>query len=217
MKRKTLTRPLEIKSIYDSGEFVGYGSVFGNEDSQGDVVMPGAFKQTLKEWGAKGDLPPVLWQHLASEPIGIYTKMREDDHGLLVEGRLLINDDLLARRAYSHLRAGSVKGLSVGYNVPKGGGQWDEDAGVYRLSEIQLFEVSLVTFPANDQATGAVKGGFADKRSLENYLRDAGFSKSEARALIAGGYDGLGRCEAADSGLSELNAQINGLAAKFKS
>ncbi|WP_340619194.1 HK97 family phage prohead protease, partial [Xenorhabdus entomophaga] len=77
------------------GEFEGYGSVFGVKDSYDDIVLPGAFANTLKQWNEKGSLPALLWQHRMDEPIGIYTEMKEDETGLYLRGRLLIDDDPL--------------------------------------------------------------------------------------------------------------------------
>jgi HK97 family phage prohead protease len=218
MQKKTLARPLEIKSIDDSGTFEGYGSVFGNEDSYGDVVKHGAFTKTLADFKTKGKFPAMLWQHDSQQPIGVYTEMREDEHGLVVKGRLLINDDPLAKRAHAHMKAGSVSGLSIGYSVPKGGGTWNEKDGVYELSQINLFEVSIVTFPANEQAqVSGVKSAFETVRSLEVFLRGAGMSKSEACALIAkGGAGVVGRGEHDYTELAELNAQLTALSATLR-
>ncbi|MGJ0580897.1 HK97 family phage prohead protease, partial [Xenorhabdus bovienii] len=115
MTKQRLDVPLKIKSVSDSGEFEGYGSVFGVKDSYDDIVMPGAFENSLKQWGEKGSLPALLWQHRMDEPIGIYTEMKEDEVGLYLRGRLLIDDDPLAKRAHAHLKAGSLSGLSIGY------------------------------------------------------------------------------------------------------
>jgi len=139
-------------------------------------------------------MPVMLWQHKHDEPIGVWTEMAEDDHGLLVKGKLLIDDDPLAKRAYAHLKAGSVRGLSIGYSVPKGGGEWDDEAGVYRLKNVKLWETSLVTFPANEAAqVETVKAAdfIHDIRECEIFLRDAGFSRSQAKSLLASGFKGL--------------------------
>ena len=79
---------LEIKAVESDGSFSGYGSVFDNIDSYGEIVRAGAFEQSLQSWRAKGRLPPMLWNHNRDEPIGVYTKMAEDARGLYVEGRI---------------------------------------------------------------------------------------------------------------------------------
>lgn len=193
-KMKKLARPLEVKSLDADGTFTGYGSVFGNTDSYGDVVEKGAFKGSLAAHKAAGKMPAMLWQHKSDEPIGVWLEMKEDDYGLFVKGQLLVEDDPLAKRAYAHLKAGSVGGLSIGYSIPKGGGEWDEAAGVYRLKQVKLWETSLVTFPANEAATvSTVKAlDFIDDiRECELFLRDAGFSRSQAKALLSGGFEAL--------------------------
>jgi HK97 family phage prohead protease len=157
MNRKHLVRPFEIKTLEGNGKFAGYLSVFGNKDTYGDVVEPGAFKASLAAWATKGRLPPVLWQHDSTEPIGLFTKMVEDLHGLYVDGQLLVESDPVAARAYAHLKAGSVSGMSIGYSVPTGGGQWDPQTATYRLKQIDLWEGSLVTFPANEEAQARVR------------------------------------------------------------
>lgn len=202
MNTKQLARPFQIKSLDEDGTFSGYGSVFGVEDSYGDVVERGAFKASLAAWVAKGRMPALLWQHDAREPIGVYTKMTEDDHGLYVEGRLLVSDDPLAKRAYAHLKAGSISGMSIGYVIPRGGGEWDPQTETYRLKQVDLWEVSLVTWPANDDArVDAVKSAIDSPREFERFLRDAGLSRSQAKALMGGGYKALDQREADDGGL----------------
>lgn len=146
MKTKHLQIPLEIKSVSETGVFSGYGSVFHNEDSYGDVVRPGAFKKSLAEWAKKGRLPPMLWQHDRREPIGVFTKMVEDEKGLFVEGRLLIDDIPQARAAYALLKEKALGGMSIGYREILI--EQDHDEKVTNLLELDLWEVSVVTFPA---------------------------------------------------------------------
>lgn len=200
MQRKRLNIPLEIKSVSDTGEFEGYGSVFGIEDSYSDVVMPGAFKNSLTQWSKKGRLPAMLWQHQMDQPIGIYTEMKEDEHGLYVKGRLLIDDDPLAKRAYAHLKAKSLGGLSIGFILNDY--EYDNQLGVFKLIEIDLWEVSLVTFPANDEArVSDVKnqfksGDIPSPKVLEKSLSEAlGFSQEQAQAFMAKGYSAIEKRE----------------------
>ncbi|MGJ7380864.1 HK97 family phage prohead protease, partial [Morganella morganii] len=160
MTKQRLDIPLKIKSVTETGEFEGYGSVFGVKDSYSDIVVPGAFQASLSEWREKGGLPAMLWQHQISEPVGVYTEMREDDTGLYVKGRLLIEDDPLSKRAHAHLKAGSLSGLSIGYILKDW--EYDRSKGAFLLKEIDLWEVSLVTFPSNDEArVSDVKSAFA--------------------------------------------------------
>lgn len=193
--KQRLDMPLTLKSVSDSGEFEGYGSVFGVKDSYSDIVVPGAFLKSLNDWSGKGRLPALLWQHDMSEPIGVYTEMREDETGLYVKGRLLIDDDPLARRAHAHMKAGSLSGLSIGYILNDW--EYDRDKGGWLLKEIDLWEVSLVTFPANDEARiSEVKsllerGETPPPSKVERALREVGFSGSQAKAFMAKGYSAI--------------------------
>ena len=217
---KRLDAQLKIKSISEEGEFSGYGSVFGVEDSYGDVVVSGAFEESLKEWKEKGRLPSMLWQHNRSEPIGIYTKIEEDDQGLYVEGKLLIDGDCLAQRAHAHLKPGSISGLSIGYNLGANGWRWDSEKEVFILSKIDLWEVSLVTFPSNDEArVEEVKsllqhGEMPSKRLVEKHLRDVGLSQQQAKAFIADGYSGIAHRDDGES--VELVKSINSLISRLR-
>ena len=190
--KQRLDIPLKIKSVSETGEFEGYGSVFGVEDSYSDVVVKGAFQKSLAAWAEKGRMPSMLWQHKMSEPIGIYTEMKEDDHGLYVKGRLLIEGDDLAKRAHAHAKAGSLGGLSIGFILKDW--EYDSQKGVYLLKEIDLWEVSLVTMPANDEArisdvkSMLEKGETPSPSKIERALRDVGFSRSQAKTFMSKGY-----------------------------
>lgn len=145
-EHKRLDMQLNVKTIDGDGLFAGYGSVFNLVDSQRDMVLPGAFSETLARRG--GDVK-LLWQHDAKEPIGRIEEMREDGQGLFIRGRLLL-DVSRAREAYALMRAGVVSGLSIGYSPVRY--RVDPDTGVRLLAKLDLWEISLVTFPANDAA-----------------------------------------------------------------
>ncbi|WP_448216282.1 HK97 family phage prohead protease [Endozoicomonas sp. 2B-B] len=207
LTKKRLDAPLKIKSVSESGEFSGYGSVFGVKDSYSDIVLPGAFKESLNHWQEKAQLPAMLWQHRMDEPIGVYTKMEEDDEGLYVEGRLLIDDDSLAKRAHAHMKAGSLSGLSIGYSLNDY--EWDKDKGAWLLKDIDLWEVSLVTFPANDEArisdvkTALSRGEEVSPKQIERVLRDVGLSRTQAKAFMSEGYSALNQRDADDEAALE--------------
>lgn len=212
--KQRLDLPLTIKSVSETGEFEGYGSVFGVKDSYADIVMPGAFKTSLDRWKENGRQPALLWQHNMSEPIGIYTEVREDDVGLVVKGRLLIDDDPLAKRAHAHMKAGSLSGLSIGYMLKDY--DYDSEKDAFLLKEIDLWEISLVTFPANDEARiSEVKsllerGESPPPSKVERALREVGFSGSQAKAFMAKGYSALSPRDAgADDALQSLKSLIN--------
>lgn len=190
MKKKHV--PIHLKSVSDKGEFTGYASVFDVKDDYGDIVIKGAFAKSLVDWSADGKLPKMLWQHQVAEPVGVYSKMVEDDRGLYVEGRILVDAGPTERRTYEHLKAGSIDGLSIGYTIPSGGIEYDKGRDAYLLKQIDLWEVSLVTFAANPEATvEQVKSATQSERDFERFLRDAGLSRSQAKGVVARGFAGL--------------------------
>lgn len=156
---------LALKNIEENGVFAGYGSVFNIVDSQRDMVLPGAFEESVS---GNGQRIKLLWQHDAKEPIGVIEELREDAQGLYVRGRLLLQV-ARAREAYALLKEGVLSGLSIGYSPVRY--RLDADSGVRLLSKVDLWEISLVTFPANDAArvtvvkqeesqwTDAIRGG----------------------------------------------------------
>jgi len=131
-------------SVKEDGTFAGYGSRFDAVDRGGEMVKKGAFVKSLKAATDTGVMPALLWQHLPEEPIGLWTKLEEDDDGLYCEGRILLDFER-GRQAHSLLKAGAISGLSIGYDLIAGG--QDRDSNAKSLTEIDLWEVSLVTFP----------------------------------------------------------------------
>jgi HK97 family phage prohead protease len=195
---------LEFKFASDdvdakTGEFAGYGAVFGNVDSYGDVIAPGAFKATLRDWGKEKKLPPMLLQHggwmmtdTDALPVGKWTRMEEDDTGLRVEGRLINLDTDLGKRVYGAMKEGVLDGMSIGYRAKKFTLGTKPEEPRRKLDAVDLFEVSLVTFPANGKArVSAIKSHVDIKsiRDFEAFLRDVGgFSHAAAKSIAAGGY-----------------------------
>ncbi len=139
----------EIKALEEQGVFYGYASVFDVVDHQKDVVAPGAFYHTLQAWQKNGRKPKMLWQHDVTNPIGVWHEIHENDHGLYVKGQLLL-ELTQAREAYTLLKQGGIEGLSIGYSpiktLPLGKNK------VRVLQEVDLHEISLVTFAANPKA-----------------------------------------------------------------
>lgn len=179
----------EIKKEPDGdGLFEGYASVFGVVDQGMDVVERGAFRKSL----GSGRKVKMLWQHDPQKVIGIWDQIEEDEKGLFVKGRLL-KGVAQAEEAMVLMRAGALDSMSIGYRtveaVPEGNGR------IRKLMEVELHEVSLVTFPMlPDAKVVSVKSedGAFDIRKLERALRDGcGLSQSEAKALLADGFKGL--------------------------
>jgi uncharacterized protein len=172
MTDKKWAAPLEIKELGANGFVSGYASVFGSVDAQREVVQAGAFTRSLSAWKRTQRQPAMLWMHDTGKPVGVWEKVREDASGLAVEGRLAIRTQDGAD-AYELLRMGAVTGLSIGYRTVAS--RIDAKNRVRTLTDVDLYEISLVTFPANDAArihavkTPFVPGG--DWRVLAERLR----------------------------------------------
>lgn len=183
--REVRSFALQIKATGDDGTVEGYGSVFGVRDNYDDVIAKGAFIQSLKDHKAAGTMPAMLWQHDADKPIGVWTEMVEDEKGLRIKGQLAM-ETVKGKEAHALLKMGALNGLSIGFMSKEW--SYDRETEVRTLTAIDLWEVSLVTFPANEKARVTnVKS--ADElqapKDAEKVLRDAGFSKSDATAFVS--------------------------------
>jgi HK97 family phage prohead protease len=219
LKVRDFALSVKAEGVADDGTFEGYGSVYGVVDSYKEVVAPRAFAESLAELDEKQRRVPVLWQHRSDQPIGIYSEISEDETGLFVKGQLLIDAVAQAAEAHALMKAGAVTGLSIGYWVRES--SLDDKTGIRTLSKLDLVEVSLVTFPANDDArVEAVKfklahGELPDIREFEKLLREAGFSKTQAAVVAGHGLPELLRREAAGDatkeGVEALSAMLAGI------
>lgn len=195
---------IEVKfapeGVTAKGEFAGYGAVFGNIDAYGDVIAPGAFKGTLDDWSKTGKLPPMLLQHGGmgltdgdQMPIGKWMKMREDDRGLYAEGKLINLDTERGKTIYGALSEGVLDGMSIGYKAKSFSLRTKPDEPRRTLKEIDLRELSIVTFPANELARISDVKSASDEiktvRDFETFLRDVGgFSNAAAKKITAQGF-----------------------------
>lgn len=211
---------LEIKAVSDAGEVEGYGSTFGGKpDSYGDIIEPGAFAETIANHKRDGTMPMMLWGHQSSElPIGDWIDMAEDRKGLWLKGQLDL-DDPMGARVHSKLKRKSVRGLSIGFDTLEK--RTDEKKpGIRFLTKLDLWEVSVVNFPANRRAfvTGvkeiAGDGVLPSLPQFEEFLREAGFSRTQATAIAGKGLSHLLRGEPGDAtGADYLSALRAGLSA----
>ena len=141
--------PFAIKSHQEDGFFCGYASVFNVTDHHQEEVARQAFSASLAKWKEKGRLPKMLWQHDQRKPIGVWEEIYEDEYGLYVKGRLLL--DLQAGRdAYALMKAGVIDSMSSGFRPIKATRDAAKKARI--LTEVDLLEISLVTFAANPEA-----------------------------------------------------------------
>jgi HK97 family phage prohead protease len=138
---ETKRAALPPRALAADGTIAGYASLFGRVDLGGDLVVPGAFAASLRGRGARGIR--MLFQHDPAEPIGVWEAMREDARGLYVEGRLALGVGR-AREILALLRQGAVDGLSIGFKADR---TRRDRAGIRRLERVDLWEISVVTFP----------------------------------------------------------------------
>ncbi|MFN6934943.1 MAG: HK97 family phage prohead protease [Tsuneonella sp.] len=207
-----------------TGEFAGYGAIFGNRDSHGDVIERGAFADSLRQWEAKGSLPVMKLMHGTTAnpfggsdlPVGKWKAMREDERGLFVEGKLSGMETDRGRYHYALMQDGALSGLSIGYRPTKhtpGMGNIKR-----RLQSVHLAEVSLVPEASNDQTfitdmKSWDAGALPSLPQFEEFLREAGFSKTQATAIAGKGLAPLlrgepGNTTEADEYLAALAAQL---------
>jgi len=193
---------IEIKLASDdfdakTGEFAGYGAIFGNLDSYGDVIAKGAFKTTLREWEERGKYPPMLLQHGGGGfggsaddmlPVGQWTQMEENSKGLKVAGKLFALGTERGQYIYEGMKSGVLDGLSIGFRAKKFTRGTKPTEPVRTLEEIDLMEVSIVTFPANGKARVSNVKSFDARllRAIEADLKtDPKLNLSSAQAVSA--------------------------------
>lgn len=163
-------------TVTDGRMVAGYASLFGKVDQGGDVVQKGAYAASLKRLAARGGAVKMLWQHDPTQPIGVWDEVHEDAVGLWVKGRILTEVEK-GREAAALLTAGAIDGLSIGYRTVKA----ERDGkGQRLLSELELWEVSLVTFPMLPEARVSAKG---DTPDAEDWRQVAALFESAALSL----------------------------------
>ena len=161
----------------DGVSIEGYASLFGVADQGGDIVEVGAYARSLSALAKADRSVKMLWQHNPTEPIGVWDDVQEDGRGLYVKGRLL-SDVSRAREAAALLDAGAIDGLSIGYRTVRA---TKDDNGRRRLNELELWEVSLVTFPMLPDARVGGKGETPEAAQL----RDLADVLDDARRMLA--------------------------------
>lgn len=219
---KIKNHPVEIKAGPDDGlaegQFTAYASVFGNEDSYGDVVMPGAFKDTLAEWAASGNPIPLLFGHNMSDPdynIGAVASAAEDDHGLLITGQLDLESPK-ALQTYRLLKGKRINQMSFAYDVLDGGSVTETingtDAMHYELRKLKLYEVSVVSLGANQETEilavkaavealdAGIKSGAEWSAKNEASVRDAHAAAMTTTSKLKDVLDAIDASKAKDQG-----------------
>jgi HK97 family phage prohead protease len=189
MTHNTLDFGFEVKEVTASGNFTGYGSVYNVVDQGDDIVASGAFAESIANLMSKKRLPSMLFGHRAGElPVGAYQSIKEDSTGLWLDGNIATDTqkggDLHKLMMMKPVPA--ISGLSVGFITRED--SYDRVTGIRTIKKADLFEVSIVNFPMNDLArVQTVKSieQMEDLKAAEQYLREAGLSRTEAKAFIA--------------------------------
>lgn len=216
---KTKDFALHVKDVEEDGTFTGYGSIFGNIDSYGESVEPGAFAKSLARHAKEKTRPLMLWQHNTDSPIGVWEDLVEDSKGLRGVGRLL-KGVRLADEAHIMLKAGALQGLSIGYREIR----VEPDGNNRKLKELDLLEISVVSFPANRRARiDSVKSERAEEfarrlrdgdppsiKEFEDVLGDLGIPKALRAGIASHGYVKAIRSE---SGAKSATPDLSGLRA----
>lgn len=207
MHKKHIIIPFDVKSVEKTGEFSGYASVFDVEDFYGHVVVKGAFDQMLEEHAKKGTWPYMFFEHRHDREIGEWSKIEPDETGLKVEGNLWLDGshpDTDALKTYRSLKKKNGRpSLSIGWRPYPGGMEYNNDTDQVFLKNIHVGEISVVKFPANEEAkVGEVKS----IRDFEKLLRDAGFSRKEATRIASHGFQ-----RDAEQDYPEILAEIKSL------
>lgn len=224
IERKRLAKAFRVQTVDEIRSFSGHGSVFDDPHPTSswalpmdwtDVVKPGAFKRTLADHKKLGTLPAMFYQHDPDNLIGAYSSVIEDGDGLQLEGKVAQSAKTPAGAdIYELLSMGALTGLSIGFRPIKV--RLDEKTKTREIQEAELHEVSLVTIPGQGSARVEDVKALRDdpsklKRHLEEALRDAGLSRTEAKAFLADGFKALdlrdADPEALKSALSEAVTQ----------
>lgn len=169
--------PLAVGEVSATGVFEGYASLFDVADLGGDVVQAGAFRDSLRKRGA--DRVKMLWQHDPAEPIGAWLAIEEDARGLKVKGRLNL-EVARAREILALMREGQVDGLSIGFRTLRA--TQDRKTGLRHLQKLDLWEISLVTFPMLPQARVTAVKRAADELSRQSLITSSARARSATAA-----------------------------------
>lgn len=184
----------DLTNVNEKGVISGYGAVFDNCDHADDIIHKGAFLESLNE----SKTFPMLWQHDTKSPVGIWDECYEDDYGLFMKGRLLIDDVQKAKEAYALAKSGVINGLSIGYSVKSSTWEETEDKFIRHINAIKLWETSIVTFPCNELARVTdvkqlkeLEDMTLAKRTAEKALCNVGFSHNQAKIILSKGFNAL--------------------------
>lgn len=201
----------------EPGTIEGLASVFYNVDSGRDIILPGAFRESLAAHRTRGSMPAMLLQHDPNRVIGRWTSITQNARGLAVTGKLSLGTKD-ADETYVLVRDGAISGLSIGYTIPPGGAT--TRAGVRTLHRVELHEISLTAVPMNSEARVTSVKSVARPTSIREFERRArdalGLTRSEGKVLASIGWPLIGRRDAPDAALEGLAADLRAKAASIR-
>lgn len=212
LERKTAPLAFELKTIGDQGEFEGYALTYGNKDDGGDICVRGCMTKSLSKRPA--NKVKMLWQHDPLHVIGKWNEFVDNEKGLLAKGQLFM-DVQKAREVFAILKGGGIDGLSIGYRAEDH--EYDKAADARLLKQIDVREISVVTFAMNPEATITMVKSASDiktKRQFEEFLRDHGFSSGAAKGIASKGFREPGGV--AQEALDVIQRSFGGLAERIK-
>lgn len=200
MNAEYMDFPFEIKAndVDESGIFTGYASIFNRKDdskryvngiiTEGDIVRPGAFSESIGKGGRNGNGIVMLWQHMSDQVPGVWKELVEDGKGLRAKGELLLETQL-GKETHIRAKKKAIKGLSIGFDTLEF--DLNEKTKIREIKKAELWEISLVTFPAQKKATiidvkslkEEIEKGM-DERTLEGILRESGGLSKDAAIYI---------------------------------
>lgn len=204
--------PFEIKSLDASGRIEGVISSFGGIDAYGDTIEPGAYTKSLNRLAATQRKLPVLFAHDPARPIGVWSELKQAGDGLrgIADLTMEVPD---ARSAHALAKAGALSGISIGFSVPPGGSRMDGNLRV--LSDIDLMEASLVTFPADPNARVSRVKALATPADFEEVFRERGLSGRQAKAAASAAWKSINHADGEDAADAAARAILNASAARI--
>ena len=180
---------LEMKELNADNKFFqfeGYASTFGNIDRTDDVIVNGAFSKSIAQLQSDLKQLPILWQHDRDTPLGVYFEVKEDEKGLFVKGRMPKSDTFVSGRVIPQMEVGSITKMSIGFWIMER--EYREDDGVRIIKEADVFEISLVTLPANPKADITGMKSLDEVKTLadiESFLKSHNISNKQAETIIS--------------------------------
>lgn len=190
MEKKFIDVPFIVKEVKQDDEFfhfTGLASTFGNIDRTDDIIEKGAFVESINQMKRENQNLPVLWQHKIDMPLGIYVEFEENEEGLFVKGRMPKSDTFVSGRVIPQMKVGSITKMSIGFTIKDSEFETINEESIRVIKKVKLWEVSLVTIPANPKAniTDMKAADLKTIKDVSNFLKEKGLTKNETEHVLA--------------------------------